>query len=101
MFARHNRLIGIIFLLGDVLLALASLGLAQEIRSHLGSLRPLFSLTNYPGIISLASAILLFAVTFALNLEFVSRLLLGIYALMDFLLMVIFRLVAWRFAEPL
>ena len=29
MFARHNRLIGIIFLFGDVLLALASFGLAQ------------------------------------------------------------------------
>jgi exopolysaccharide biosynthesis polyprenyl glycosylphosphotransferase len=136
MFARHNRLIGICFLLGDVLLALASLGLAHEIRSHLESLRPLFSLSNYPGFIPLAavivagvglttgiyrevhledlrrafadplkvafaSAVLLFAITFALNLEFVSRLLLGIYAVTDFLLMVIFRLVAWHFAEPL
>ncbi len=136
MFARHNRLIGIIFLCGDVLLALASLGLAQEIRSHLASLRPLYPLSNYPGIVplavailvgvgvvagiyrevheedlrrafadpfrvALASTIILFAVTFALNLEFVSRLFLGIYALMDFLLMIIFRLVAWRFAGPL
>ena len=51
--------------------------------------------------VGLASTILLFAVTFALKLEFVSRLLLGIYALIDFLLMIIFRLVAWRFAAPL
>jgi exopolysaccharide biosynthesis polyprenyl glycosylphosphotransferase len=136
MFARHNRLIGIIFLVGDVLLALASLGLAHEIRSHLASLRPLYSLSNYPGIVpltvvivvgvgivagiyrdvheedlrrafadplkvALASTILLFAATFALKFEFVSRLLLGIYALIDFLLMVIFRLMAWRFAVPL
>ena len=136
MFARHNRLIGIIFLFSDVLLALASLGLAHEIRSHLGSLRPLYSLSNYPGIIplvaaivagvgllagiyrevhvedlrrafvdplkvGLASATLLFALTFALKLEFVSRLLLGIYALLDLLLMIIFRLVAWRFPAPL
>ena len=57
MFARHNRLIGIIFLCGDVLLALASLGLAQEIRSHLASLRPLYPLSNYPGIVPLTVAI--------------------------------------------
>jgi exopolysaccharide biosynthesis polyprenyl glycosylphosphotransferase len=136
MFARHNRLIGIIYLFGDVLLALASLGLAHEIRAHLGSLRPLYSLSNYPGFvplvavivagvgllagvyrevreedlrrafvdplkIGLASTILLFALTFALQLEFISRLLLGIYALLDLLLMIIFRLVARRFAAPL
>jgi exopolysaccharide biosynthesis polyprenyl glycosylphosphotransferase len=136
MFARHNRLIGVCFLLSDALLALASIGLAHEIRSHLESLRPLFSLANYPGLIPLAaiivagvglstgiyrevpledlrrafadplkvaltSAILLFALTFALNLEFVSRLLLGIYAIIDFALMVMLRLAAWRFAEPL
>ncbi len=136
MFARHNRMMGIIFLLSDVLLALASLGLAHEIRSHLASLRPLYSLSNYPEIVplavaivvgvgvlagiyrevheedlrrafvdplkvALASTILLFAATFALHLEFVSRLLLGIYAVTDFLLMVIFRLVARRFAAAL
>jgi len=136
MFARHNRLMGIIFLMGDVLLALASLGLADDIRSHLASLRPFYSLSNYPGIvpltafivagvgalsgayrevreddlgraftdplkIALTSTILLFAATFALELVFVSRLLLGFYALVDFLLMVIFRLIAWRFAAPL
>ena len=136
MFARHNRLMGIIFLVADVLFALTSLGLAHEIRSHLASLRPLYSLANYPGIIpltvlivagvgivagiyrevqeenlyrafadplevALASTILLFAATFALKFEYVSRLLLGIYALLDFLLMALFRLLAWRFAAHL
>ena len=136
MFARHNRLIGVFFLFGDVLVALASFGLALEIRSHLAGARPLYPLSNYPwfipltvaiwvgvgvaaGIyrevqvedlrraftdplkIGLTSTILLFAVTFALNLAFISRLLLGIYALMDILLMIIFRLVTWRFAAPL
>lgn len=136
MLARHNRLIGIIFLFGDALLALASLELAVEIRSHLTSLRHLYPLSNYPGFapliiiipvsvgivagiyrevqeedlrralrdpfkVALASTILLFAATFALKLEFVSRLLLGIYALMDFLVMIVFRLLAWRFAAPL
>ena len=48
MFARHNRLMGIIYLFGDVLLALVSFGLAHEIRSHLASSRPLYSLSNYP-----------------------------------------------------
>jgi exopolysaccharide biosynthesis polyprenyl glycosylphosphotransferase len=51
--------------------------------------------------IGLVSTILLFAVTFALKFEYISRLLLGIYALMDFLLMTIFRLVVWRFGAPL
>jgi exopolysaccharide biosynthesis polyprenyl glycosylphosphotransferase len=136
MFARHNRLVGIVFLASDALLALASLGLAHEIRSHLVSLRPLYSLSNFPGIVllavvivvgvgvltgiyrevheedlrrvfadplkvALASTVLLFAATFALNLEFVSRLLLGIYALLDFLSMVVFRVVVWRFAATL
>jgi len=39
--------------------------------------------------------------TFALQLEFISRLVLGIYALLDLFLMIAFRLLAWRFAEPL
>jgi exopolysaccharide biosynthesis polyprenyl glycosylphosphotransferase len=136
MFARHNRLIGSIFLIGDALLAGASFGLAYGIRSHLAGARPLYPLSNYPWIIPLAAVLwvgvgmaagiyrevreedlrrvftdplkvgiisttLLFAVTFALKLEFLSRLLLGIYALVDLLLMIIFRLVAWRFAESL
>ena len=51
--------------------------------------------------VGLASTILLFALTFALKFEYISRLLLGIYALMDLFLMIVFRLVAWRFAAPL
>jgi exopolysaccharide biosynthesis polyprenyl glycosylphosphotransferase len=136
MFARHNRLMGSIFLFGDALLAVASFGLAYEIRSHLTGARPLYPLSNYPWIIPLAAAlwvgvgvaagiyrevreedlrrvfadplkvglistVLLFALTFALKLDFISRLLLGIYALMDLLLMTIFRLMAWRYAAAL
>ncbi len=57
MFARHNRLMGVIFLFADVLLALASFGLAHEIRSHLASVRPLYPLSNYPWIIPLTVVI--------------------------------------------
>lgn len=136
MFARHKRLIGIFFLLGDALLALASLGVASAIRSHLAGLRPFYPLSNYPWIVPLIVAvwlgvglvagvyreehpedlrrvfidpfkvcltatILLFAVTFAIKVEIISRLLLGIYAAVDLLLMIAFRLVAWRYAAPL
>ena len=51
--------------------------------------------------VALTSTVLLFAATFALHLEFISRLLLGIYALIDLLLMTTFRLLAWRFAPTL
>jgi exopolysaccharide biosynthesis polyprenyl glycosylphosphotransferase len=136
MFARHNRLIGRLFLLSDFLLALASFALAREIRAHLPGEQPLYPLSHYPGIVpltvllwlavglmagiyreieekdlrrvfgdplkvSLVSIIVLFAVVFALRLEIVSRLLLGIYAVIDFLLMVVSRLLAWRFGAPL
>ena len=136
MFARHNRLIGSIFLFSDFLLALASLGLAQEIRVHLPGVRVFFPLSNYPSIVPItliiwvgvgilagiyrevqeenlrrafadplkvgvASTIVLFAVVFAVKLEVVSRLLLGIYALVDLLLMIAFRLLARRYGAPL
>jgi exopolysaccharide biosynthesis polyprenyl glycosylphosphotransferase len=136
MFARHNRLMGVMFLFADVLLALASFGLADEVRSHLASARPLYPLSNYPSIVPLAvviwvgvglaagiyrevheeelrrvftdplkvgvaSTTLLFAVTFALKFEIISRLLLGIYAITDCLLMMLFRLGAWRFGAQL
>jgi exopolysaccharide biosynthesis polyprenyl glycosylphosphotransferase len=136
MFARHIRLMGIIFLVSDVVLALSSLGLAHLIRAHLSSLRPFYSLSNYPGIvpltavivagigavsgvyrevheedlarafidpikIALFSTIVLFAATFALELVFVSRLLLGIFAVLDFIVMVVFRLLVRRFAGTL
>jgi len=51
--------------------------------------------------VGLGSIIVLFAVVFALNLYYVSRLLLGFYALFDFLLMIAFRLAARQFAAPL
>jgi len=51
--------------------------------------------------IGLVATILLFALIFALKLEFISRLLLGIYVVIDLLLMIAFRLLAWRFAAPL
>jgi exopolysaccharide biosynthesis polyprenyl glycosylphosphotransferase len=58
------------------------------------------SLTD-PLKVCLVSTLLLFALTFALNLYFVSRLLLGLYALIDLVLMIAFRLLARRFAAPL
>ncbi len=51
--------------------------------------------------VSLVSTTLLFAVTFALKLQFISRLLLVFYALIDLFLMICFRLVACHFAAPL
>jgi exopolysaccharide biosynthesis polyprenyl glycosylphosphotransferase len=51
--------------------------------------------------VGIVSTLLLFALTFALNLYFVSRLLLGLYALIDLLLTIAFRLLARRFAAPL
>ncbi len=136
MFARHNRIIGILFLAVDVLLALASFHLAVGIRTHLHTARPFYPLTNYPWFIPftvllwvgvgvagglyrevrvedlrralanplrtcIAATLILFAATFALQLEYVSRLLLGIYAILDFLFMITFRLLAMRFAGPL
>ncbi|MHB8652292.1 MAG: sugar transferase [Terriglobia bacterium] len=44
---------------------------------------------------------LLFAFTFALKLEFISRLLLGFYAVIDLVAMIVFRLIARHFSEPL
>lgn len=44
---------------------------------------------------------LLFAVTFAFKLQFISRLLLGLYAFIDLLAMVLFRLAARRLGDPL
>ena len=135
MFARHNRLMGVIYLCADLLLALASFGVATEFRTHL-VVRPLYSPAHYPWIILLtvalwmgvavasgiyrdvdeqdlrrtlgdpfrvgfASTLFLFAVTFAFKLEYISRLLLGLYALTDLFLMIAFRLVARRFGTAL
>jgi exopolysaccharide biosynthesis polyprenyl glycosylphosphotransferase len=136
MFARHNRMIGALYLVADVFLALASFWAAYEIRSHLVTPRPLYPLSLYPWIVPVAlgiwvgvglaagiyrevreeelrrafldplkvgliSTTLLFAVTFAFKLEIISRLLLGLYAAMDLVAMVVFRLVGRRWAGPL
>ena len=136
MFARHNRLMGLVYVLADLLLVLASLGLAHELRSHLPGARQFFPISNYRWIVplsvalwvgagvvagiyreiheedlrrafvdplkvGLAATILLFAVISAIKFEFISRLLLGLYALIDFVLMISFRLVARAFAAPL
>ena len=131
MFARHNRIIGRLYLTGDALLALASFALAYLLRAHVLSPRPLFSPGNYYWIVPLVAGLwvgtgvvlgayrdiredeirraftvpfkvgflataLLFALTFAFRLEYISRLLLGFYAVIDLVLMVAFRLVARR-----
>jgi len=136
MFARHNRMIGMVYLCADVVLAFGSFWLAYEVRSRFITPRPLYPLANYAWIVPLAvtvwigvgllagiyreiheeelrraftdpllvgvvSTTLLFAITFAFKLEIISRLLLGLYAVVDLLAMVFFRLVARRFAAPL
>ncbi|HLY62938.1 MAG TPA: sugar transferase [Terriglobia bacterium] len=53
MFSRHNRVIGLIYLAVDALLALASFGLAYWIRLHEAGLRPLYQLSNYFWIVPL------------------------------------------------
>jgi exopolysaccharide biosynthesis polyprenyl glycosylphosphotransferase len=136
MFARHNRMMGGLYLLADLLLALGSFWLAHEVRSRPIAPRPLYPLSHYPWIVPLAVGIwiavgvmagiyrevreeelrrafadplkvgviattLLFALTFAFKLEFISRLLLGLYAAVDLAAMIGFRLVARQFAGPL
>ncbi len=54
MFTRHNRMIGVLYLVGDAVLALGSFGLAHWIRSRLVAPRPLYSLSYYPWIAPLA-----------------------------------------------
>lgn len=136
MFARHNRMIGVLYLLADALLAFASFWVAHWIRSRVVTPRPLYPLSYYLWIVPLAvgiwigvglavgiyreireeelrraladpikvglvSTTLLFAVTFAFKLEYISRLLLGFYAAADLVAMILFRLLARRLGEPL
>jgi exopolysaccharide biosynthesis polyprenyl glycosylphosphotransferase len=51
--------------------------------------------------VAFAATVLLFAVISVVKFQYISRLLLGIYALIDFLMMTGFRLVARAFAGPL
>jgi exopolysaccharide biosynthesis polyprenyl glycosylphosphotransferase len=57
MFARHNRMIGVLYLFADLLLALVSFWVAYAVRARLASLRPLYPVSFYPGIIPLAAGI--------------------------------------------
>jgi exopolysaccharide biosynthesis polyprenyl glycosylphosphotransferase len=57
MFARHNRMIGVLYVLADLFLALASFWAAYEIRTHLVIPRPLYALSIYPWIVPLAVGI--------------------------------------------
>ena len=136
MFARHNRLIGLLYLFADFLLVLASLGLAEVLRTRIHGVPQFFPMANYPWIVplivvlwigvglvagiyreireedlrrafvdpakvSFAATILLFAVISLIKFEYISRLLLGIYALIDLFMMISVRLMARSFAAPL
>ena len=136
MFSRHNRMIGVFYLCADMLLALLSFWLAWEIRSHLITPRPLYSVSNYPWIVPLAAGtwvlvgllagvyrdineedlrraftdplkvalgtmVLLFAATFAVKFQYLSRLLLVLYASTQLVAATLFRLLARHFAGPL
>jgi exopolysaccharide biosynthesis polyprenyl glycosylphosphotransferase len=136
MFARYNRVVGLLYLLADALLALASFGVAYLLRSSVASPRPLYPLSYYPWIVpltvglwlavglalgiyrdvreeewprafgdpikvGLVSTILLFALIFALKFDYVSRLLLGLYAVLDVVAMIAYRLLARSFGGPL
>jgi exopolysaccharide biosynthesis polyprenyl glycosylphosphotransferase len=71
-------------------------GIYREIREE--ELRRAFA---DPLKVALVSTSLLFAFTFAFKLVYISRVLLGLYAVLDLLAMVLFRLVARHFAGPL
>lgn len=136
MFSRHNRIIGLLYLLADALSALASFALAYHVRSDFITPRPLYPLSNYlwfvplivglwttvglaagvyreiheeelsrafrdPLKVGLLSTTLLFALTYAFKLEYISRLLLGLYAAFDLVAMVAFRLAARWLGGPL
>jgi len=136
MFSRHNRLIGAFYLCADTLLALISFGLAWEVRSHLTTPRPLYSVSNYPWIVPLAvgvwiavgllagiyrdikeeelrrvfsgpfkaglgALVLLFAASYAIKFEYLSRLLLVLFVATNLLATTLFRILARRFAGPL
>ena len=129
MFSRHERIIGVLYMLADALAALASFALAYQARSEYITPRPLYPLNHYiwlvpvivglwlsvglamgiyreireeelsrafrdPLKVSFVSTSLLFALIFAFKLEYISRLLLGLYAGFDLVAMIVFRLIA-------
>ena len=136
MFSRHNRVMGLLYLTVDALLALASFGLAYGIRLHYVTPRPLFPLSYYFWILPLSVGLwvgvgivtglyreireeelrrafldplkvafiattLLLAFISALKFEYISRLLIALYAGLDLAAMVLFRLVGRWVSEPL
>ncbi len=136
MFSRYKRMIGVLYLVADALLALGSFSLAHWLRRAVITPQPLYPLANYLWIVPVAIAlwlaiglmtgiyreiqeekllrafwdpfkvaffgtVLLFAFTFAFKLEFISRLLLGFYVLIDFFAMLAFRLIARNLGDPL
>lgn len=136
MFSRHKRMIGILYLLADAALGLASFALAYWVRVRFITRQPFFPDPNYLWIVPYAIALwlfiglatgtyreiqeekllrtfwdpvkvaflgtaLLFATIFAFKLVYISRLLLGFYAIIDLLAMVAFRLAARRLGDPL
>jgi exopolysaccharide biosynthesis polyprenyl glycosylphosphotransferase len=54
MFSRHNRVIGLLYLAADALVALLSFALAYWVRSYTFTPRPLYELSNYIWIIPLS-----------------------------------------------
>jgi len=136
MFSRHKKMIGILYLLADATLAVASMGLAYWVRSRFVTPREFYADPNYVWIIPYAIGLwlaiglatgtyreiqeekllrtfwdpikvaflgtaLLFATIFAFKLAFISRMLLGLYAIIDLVAMVAFRLAARRLGDPL
>jgi exopolysaccharide biosynthesis polyprenyl glycosylphosphotransferase len=65
-----------------------ALGIYREIREE-----ELSRAFRDPLLVGFVSTIVLFAVTFAFKLEYISRLLLGFYAVLDLLLMIVWRLI--------
>ncbi len=136
MFSRHSRIMGVIYVVADGVLALLSFWLAHAIRQHLANVRPLYPVSYFPWIVPLAvalwltvgwasgayrdvqevgprravadplkvgvfSTILLFAFIFAFNFAYISRFLLGFYAVIDLALMILLRVAGLRWGGRL
>src|SRR5947199_10527404 len=54
MFSRHNRMIGVFYVLADAALALSSFWLAHVVRAHLRAARPLYPAVYYLWIVPVA-----------------------------------------------
>jgi exopolysaccharide biosynthesis polyprenyl glycosylphosphotransferase len=136
MFSRHKRMMGVLYLLADTALALASFALAYWVRARFITPQPLYPDSNYVWIVPYSIVLwiavglatgayreiqeekllrtfwdpikvaflgttLLFATIFAFKLAYISRLLLALYAVIDLLAMLAFRLAARRLGDPL